>query len=184
MSPFVKPAVVGLLLGAAGVGLSVSSATHDTPPPAPPHLTTRPHLDATSDAQARDMRRVLMRLAGQTGPGARCDPSDQPAVYAACVVPSLRHAGIGGQMAASVLNPVIAGVPLGPCKAYLLGLQAAAQAAGDQARWLLPNLYGPDRRRAQHEVATQLAQIAHMLRRAARAAPANVCSIAADSPAA
>ena len=184
MSPFVKPAIVAFLLGAAGVGLSVSSTPHSITPTAPPHVSTRLQLDATSDAQARDMRRVLMSLSGQIRPGARCHPSERPAVYAACVVPSLRHAGMGGQMAANVLNPVIAGVPFGPCKAYLLGLQAAAQAAGDQARWLLPNLYGPDRRRAQHEVATQLGQITHMLRRAARAAPANVCSVDADGPAA
>jgi hypothetical protein len=130
------------------------------------------------------MRRALMNLAGQTRPGARCRPNDPPARYAPCVVPSLRRAGMGGQMAANVLNAVIAGVPSGPCKTYLLGLQATAQAAGDQARWLLPNMYGPDRQRAQHEVATQLAQITHMLRRAARAAPVDVCSVTAGSPAA
>ena len=125
-----------------------------------------------------------MNLAAQTGPGGQCRPEVPPARYAPCVVPSLRHAGMGGQMAANVLNATIAGVPIGPCKAYLLGLQAAAQAAGDQARWLLPHMYGPDRRRAQADVATQLAQITHMLRRAAGAAPAGVCSVAADSPAA
>lgn len=185
MSPFVKPALIACVLAAAGIGLSASP---DKQHPARPATTTqaasRPRLDATSDAQARQMRRALMNLAAQTAPGARCHPSDPPARYAACAVPSLRHAGIGGQMAARVLNVAIAGVPFGPCKTYLLGLQAAAQAAGDQARWLLPNMYGPDRRRAQQEVATQLAQITHMLRRAARAAPANVCSVTADSPAA
>jgi hypothetical protein len=184
MSPFVKPAVIACVLSAAGLGLSVAPATHDATPATPTHATTRPHLDATSDVQARQMRRALMNLAGQTRPGARCHPNDPPARYAPCVLPSLRRAGMGGQMAASVLNAAIAGVPIGPCKTYLLGLQAAAQAAGDQARWLLPNMYGPDRRRAQHEVATQLAQITHMLLRAARAAPAKVCSVTADSPAA
>ena len=59
---------------------------------------------------------------------------------------------------------------------YLLGLQAAAQAAGEQARWLLPTLYGPDRRAAQDEVTHQLSQMTHMLRRAASAAPTGVCS--------
>ena len=55
-------------------------------------------------------------------------------------------------------------------------LQAAAQAAGEQARWLLPTLYGPDRRAAQDEVTHQLSQMTHMLRRAASAAPTGVCS--------
>jgi hypothetical protein len=184
MSPFVKPAVIAFVLGAAGVGLSVAPATHDASTITPTYATTRPHLGVASDAQARHMRRVLQSLADQTSPGVRCRPNDPPARYAPCVVPSLRHAGMGGQMAANVLNPAIASVPFGPCRTYLLGLQAAAQAAGDQARWLLPNMYGPDRRRAQHEVATQLAQITRMLRRAAHAAPANVCSVGADGPAA
>jgi hypothetical protein len=184
MSPFVKPAVIASVLAAAGIGLSVAPTTHDATRATPAPMTARPHLDATSDVQARQMRRALMTLAGQTAPGARCHPNAPPAHYAPCVVPSLRHAGMGGQMAANVLNATIAGVPFGPCRGYLLGLQAAAQAAGDQARWLLPHMYGPDRRRAQAEVATQLAQITHMLRRAARAAPANVCSVAARGPAA
>jgi hypothetical protein len=83
---------------------------------------------------------------------------------------------MGGQMAVNVLNVVLATVPSGPCKGYLLGLQAAAKAAGEQARWLLPTLYGPDRRAAQHELTHQLTQISHMLRRAASAAPTDVCS--------
>lgn len=184
MSPFVKPAVIASLLAAAGVGLTVAPITHDATRAAPAPVSAHPHLDATSDAQARQMRRALMNLAAQAAPGARCHPNEPPARYAPCVVPSLRHAGMGGQMAANVLNATIAGVPFGPCRAYLLGLQAAAQAAGDQARWLLPHMYGPDRRRAQGEVDKQLGQITHMLHRAARAAPANVCSVAADSPAA
>jgi hypothetical protein len=166
------------------VGLAVAPATHDAAPATPAYAALGARLDATSDVQARQLRRALVNLADETGPGARCDPSYPPARYAACVAPSLRRAGMGGQMAARVLNAAIVGVPIGPCKAYLLGLQAAAQAAGDQARWLLPTLYGPDRRRAQHEVATQVAQITRMLRRASGAAPAKVCSVTADSPAA
>jgi hypothetical protein len=184
MSPFIKPAVVACMVAAAGVGLCVPAATRDATPATPMLAATSPRLDATSDVQARQMRRALIDLAAQTGPGALCHPSDPPARYASCAAPSLRRAGMGGQMAARVLNAAIAGVPFGPCKTYLLGLQAAAQAAGDQARWLLPSLYGPDRRRAQHEVATQLAQITHMLRRAAHAAAADVCSMTSGKPAA
>jgi hypothetical protein len=184
MSPFLKPAVIASVVAIAGVGVSVSTVARESAPATPLHAVSRPHVDVTSDAQARQMRRALLDLAGQTGPGVRCHPSDPPARYAPCVAPSLRRAGMGGQMAAHVLNAAIAGVPIGPCKTYLFGLQAAAQAAGDQARWLLPTLYGPHRRRAQHGVATQLAQITHMLRRAARAAPADVCSVTAGIPAA
>jgi hypothetical protein len=75
-----------------------------------------------------------------------------------------------------LVNVVLAAVPSGPCKDYLLGLQAAAQAAGEQARCLLPMLYGPHRRPAQHEVTHQLTQMTHMLRRSASAAPTDVCS--------
>jgi hypothetical protein len=184
MSPFVKPAVLASVVAVAGVGLSIAPVTRTATPVTPMNPVSRPHLGASSDAQARQMRRALMNLSNQTGSGARCSPQDPPARYALCAVPSLRHAGMGGQMAANVLRAAIAGVPIGPCRTYLFGLQAAAQAAGDQARWLLPNLYGPDRRRAQREVATQLVQITHMLRRAARAAPADVCSMTAGRPAA
>jgi hypothetical protein len=184
MSPFVKPAVVASVLAAAGIGLYAAPVTHDAARGAPIHAPARPQIDGTSDVQARQMRRALLNLADETGSGARCRPNDPRRQYIACAVPSLRRAGMGGQMAARVLNAAIAGVPFGPCKTYLLGLQAAAQAAGEQARWLLPNMYGPDRRRAQHEVATQLEQITHMLERAARAAPAGVCSVTAGGPAA
>jgi hypothetical protein len=89
---------------------------------------------------------------------------------------------MGGPMAVNVLNAVIAGIPFGRCRGYLLGLQAAAQAAGEQAHWLLPTIYGPDRRRAQHEVSAQLAQITRILRRAAAAAPADVCRLRQTTP--
>ena len=38
------------------------------------------------------------------------------------------------------------------------------------------DIYGPHRQRSQHEVSKQIRQITHMLRRAASAAPANVCA--------
>ena len=129
------------------------------------------------------MRRALTTLADQTAAGARCNPANPPGRYAPCVTPALRHAGMGGQMAANVLNAVLAAVPSGPCKGYLLGLQVAAQAAGEQARWILPTMHGPDRQRRQHEVSAQIRQITHMLRRAASAAPANVCAATAKNPA-
>jgi hypothetical protein len=63
----------------------------------------------------------------------------------------------------------MADVAVGPCRAYLFGLQGSNDAAGDETRWLLALLYGPDRRRHQHEIASQLALAGGMLRRAARA---------------
>ena len=82
---------------------------------------------------------------------------------------------MGGLMAANVLDAVIADVPSGQCRAYLTGLRAASVAASDQAHWLLPRLYGPNRRRAQQETAKQLEQITSMLRRAANATSGDAC---------
>src|SRR3954454_19089724 len=181
MSAFLKLALAAVL--ALGVALGLKLEGTAPPPPAPASALAAPHLDATSDAEARQMRRALITLAGQTAAGARCDPRDRAGRDAPCVTLALRHAGIGGQMAVNVLNVVLTALPSGPCKGYLLGLQAAAQAAGEQARWLLPTIYGPHRQRSQHEVSTQIRQITHMLRNAATAAPANVCAATAKSPA-
>jgi hypothetical protein len=85
-------------------------------------------------------------------------------------------------MGANVLTVVISGVPFGACRGYLLGLQSAMEGAGEDARWLLPQVYRPDRRRAQHKVATQVVLVVRMLRRAATAARADVCSVAANGP--
>jgi hypothetical protein len=181
MSAFAKLALAAVLALGVALGLKLEDAA--PPPHAPASALAAPHLDATSYAEARQMRRALTTLAGQTASGGRCDPRDRAGRYAPCVTPALRHAGIGGQMAVNVLTAVLTAVPSGPCKGYLLGLQAAAQAAGEQARWLLPTIYGPDRQRAQHEVSTQIRQITHMLRNAASAAPANVCAATAKIPA-
>ena len=70
-------------------------------------------------------------------------------------------------MSANVLTVVINRVPYGPCRGYLLGLQSATEGAGEDARWLLPQVYGPDRRHAQHEVAIQVVLVVRMLRRGA-----------------
>ena len=180
MSPFIKLALAAVVALGVALGLKLEGGAQ---PPAPPSALAAPRLDATSDAEARQMRRALTILAGQTAAGARCDAANRPGRYAPCVTPALRHAGMGGQMAVNVLNVVLTAVPSGPCKGYLLGLHAAAQAAGQQARWLLPTMYGPHRRAAQREVRKQVRQITHMLRRAVGAAPANVCAATAESPA-
>jgi hypothetical protein len=151
MSLLVKPALV--IAAAVGVALGFSLEQGGPPTAAPPRdvVVRGPRLDATSDAEARQMRRALIILAGQTAAGARCDAGDRPDRFASCAVPALRRLGMGGPMAVDVLNAVITGIPFGRCRGYLLRLQAAAQAAGEQAHWLLPHIYGPDRRRAQHK---------------------------------
>ena len=182
MSLFVKLALV--IAAAVAVALGFSHERGGPPTAAPPRdvVILGPRLDATSDAEARQMRRALIILAGQTAAGARCDPGDRPDRFASCAVPALRRVGMGGPMAVNVLNAVIAGIPFGRCRGYLLGLQAAAQAAGEQAHWLLPNIYGPGHRRAQHEVSAQLAQITRILRGAPAAAPADVCRLRQTTP--
>jgi hypothetical protein len=124
-----------------------------------------PGVDATSDAEARQLRGATHGLAAELTAAARCHTSR----FAACVTPALRHGGIGGRTTAMLARVVMADVAVGPCRTYLLGLQAANEAAGDETRWLLALLYGPDRRRHQHEIASQLALGGGMLRRAARA---------------
>jgi hypothetical protein len=176
-------AFVTAAAAALGIWIALPTDAHRTTSPTMPgHV--RAHLDATSDAQARQMRHATRVLARETGAGARCDAAAASARYRACVLPALRHAGIGGSTAARMLNVVINAVPFGRCRLYLLGLQAAHAGAGDAARWLLPQLYAPDSRRALHKVATGLALITTMLRHAGRAAPADVCAPGAGVPAA
>jgi hypothetical protein len=66
----------------------------------------------------------------------------------------------------------------------MLGLAAANSAAGDNARWLLINLYryrARDRRRA---LIVQINLAYSMLRRASRAAAPDVCQPGSGQPAA
>jgi hypothetical protein len=175
MSPFAKPALAALV----AVGVALGFKLEGGPPPAASArhaVTPGRRIDATSDAEARQMRRATITLARQTAAAARCHPGDPPQRYAACVIPALRHTGIGGHTAATMLNVVIASVPTGPCRSYLLDLQAADEGAGENARWLLPHLYSPNRRHTQHEVAKQIALTARMLQHAATSAPANTCA--------
>jgi hypothetical protein len=135
-------------------------------------------VDATSDAEARRLRGATQSLAAELSAAARCGTGR----FAACVAPALRHGGIGGRTTAMLAGVVMADVPLGPCRTYLFGLQAANAAAGDQARWLHPLLYGPDRRRHQHEITRQVALAGGMLRRAARAGAGGCTPAARRAP--
>ncbi len=164
---------------AGTIALAVGLEPHGgAPRPARPALVsigTPAHigLDATSDAEARRLRRVTSALGAELSTAAGC-------TSAGCMVPALRHAGIGGRTTAMLARVVMQGVPTGLCRNYLFGLQAANDAAGDSAHWLLPKLY--ERGNGPREVSEQLGLAGQMLRHAALAAPAGVCSPSADGP--
>jgi hypothetical protein len=182
MPVLIKPVLVAAAAAALANWLGVPTDAHRATSST---LTAkRTHLDATSDAEARQMRRATHLLAREVAAAAHCNPAVTPARYQPCVLPALRHAGIGGPTGARLLNVVIESVPFGRCRGYLLGLQAALDGAGEDARYLLPKLYEPGRPHAQHEIAGQLALIAHTLRHAGRSAAADVCSPGAAMPAA
>ncbi len=174
-------AKASVVLGA--LALAVGVAPHDGAPPRPAPAKAAPapaapRLDAASDAQARRTRDVTRALGAELSAAARC----RGARFAACATPALRHATVGGRSAAMLVGVVLAAVPSGRCAEYLLRLQAANVAAGDNARWQLPRLYGPGARGRHREIAHQLALIGRMLLDAARAAPVGVCSAAAEGP--
>lgn len=142
-----------------------------------------PRIDATTDAEARQMRSATRRLANELSAAARCDARRTPHRFSRCVTPALRHAGIGGRTTAMLLRGVTAGVPTGRCRNYLFGLQAANDASADNARWLLPFLYAAQPGHHHRHMVSQLALNARMLLRALRAAPADTCSPAGHGPA-
>jgi hypothetical protein len=178
-----------IALGTSAIVIAVAAGlairTDDSTQTPRVHGTAGPglRLDATSIAEARTMRHATVLLSRELTLAGRCSPRRSAAAYAECVTPALRHAGMGGRSTAMLAGALMASIPAGPCRGYLLGLQAANDAAGDQARWLLPQLYGPQRRGRQPEVAAQLAIAASVLRRASRAAALDMCSPAGRGPA-
>jgi hypothetical protein len=140
-------------------------------------------LDATSDAEARSMRRVTHRLAGELRVAARCHVRGSARAFEACVAPALQHIGVGGRGAAVILGNVARTIPAGRCLQYLLGLQAANDAAADNARWLFGNIYVFRPREHRRELTRQIRLAYEMLHRAARAGARDVCSPAGGQPA-
>jgi hypothetical protein len=165
--------VVGALALAVGLESHGGALRPTRPAPAAIGTAARLGLDATSDAEARRLRRVTRGLGVELRTAAGCTGER-------CMVPALRRAGIGGHTTAMLAGVVMEAVPTGRCRDYLFGLQAANDAASDSAHWLLPKLY--ERPSGQHEVSEQLGLAARMLRHAALAAPAGVCSPSADGP--
>jgi hypothetical protein len=162
-----------------GMLASVLPPADDKPPIAPPALSMArpgPRIDATADAEARRMRSATRQLANELSAAARCDARQAPHRFSLCVIPALRHAGIGGRTTAMLIRGITAAIPTGRCRNYLFGLQAANDASADNARGLLPVLYQAQPRHRHRRMVTQLALNARMLHRALRAAPANTCS--------
>jgi hypothetical protein len=165
--------VAGAIALAVGIE-SRSGAPHPTrPAPAPIGTPAHVGLDATSDAETRRLRRVTRALGEELSAAATC-------THARCMVPVLRRAGIGAHTTSMLAGVVMNGVPTGPCRDYLFGLQAANDAVSDSAHWLLPKLYEPGS--GEHVVAGQLGLAGRMLLHAAHAAPADVCSPSANGP--
>jgi hypothetical protein len=167
------------------VGLLVVFLTEgeDTVPARTRLVQPRLRIDATSDAEARSMRRATMHMAAELRGAAHCDATRTAREVEACVSPALQHAGVGGRGASILLGTVASAVPAGQCLAYLLGLGAANSAAGDNARWLLINLYRYRPRDRRQDLVRQITLAYQMLRRASRAAAPNVCSPGAGEPA-
>ena len=65
MSAFVKLALAAVLALGVALGLKLEGAA--PPPHAPASALAAPRLDATSDAEARQMRQALTTLAGPDG---------------------------------------------------------------------------------------------------------------------
>jgi hypothetical protein len=170
--------VIALAVSASAIAVGLAAGTGDSTNVPPAGALSDPplRLDDTSIAEARRMRHATALLSRELTLASHCSPHQSAAAYAECVTPALRHAGMGGRSTAMLVRALTASIPAGPCREYLLGLEAANDAAGDQARWLLPQLYGPQRRARQSEVATQLAIAASVLRKAARAAGPDKCS--------
>jgi hypothetical protein len=180
-SALLKPVTALVAVGLLVVFLSES----DEPVPAKTRLVQpRLRVDATSDAESRQMRRATLHLARELGAAARCDVGRPAREVEECVSPALQHVGVGGRGASIILGNVAATIPAGRCLGYMLGLAAANSAAGDNARWLLINLYRYRPRDRRRDLAVQLNLAYSMLRRASRAAATDVCQPGSGQPAA
>ncbi|MEA2277810.1 MAG: hypothetical protein QOC78_2770 [Solirubrobacteraceae bacterium] len=136
---------------------------------------------ADIDVEARTLHAISAGLARNVTRAARCEP--RRAGFDACVLPALRSGGIGGREAARLLTTVVASAPAGSCRGYLLELQAADQALGEQVQWLLTRLYDTPRGGARRGVAAGLRHAAPMMARATRAGPPRACAPAGSGPA-
>ena len=133
MSPLALAPAVSQLVSGSAPSFAMSGSDDAGPSPG----------SATADAQARTLRHATDLLAREMRGAARCDPALAKRVFAACVMPALRHAGIGGRTTAGFVFGVRAQVSAGPCNLYLLRLQSANGAGSSTRADPLPRLYEP-----------------------------------------
>jgi hypothetical protein len=132
-------------------------------------------LGAGSWAQARSLRIASAHLTARLSRAARCEPVGHKAAYRRCVLPALRSMSMAGRTTARLAAVVASTVPPGRCRDYLLAVQAANTAAGEQGAYLLGRLYIRDAAAAQRTVDAGLEKVAAMLARAA-SSPSTTCA--------
>jgi hypothetical protein len=165
---FARSGAAALVLTSAVLGLPAAAhapqiliARHQSAAPAA--------LGAGSWAQARSLRIASAHLTARVSRAARCEPARDKAAYRRCVLPALRGMSMAGRTTARLAAVVASSVPPGRCRGYVLEVQAANAAAGEQGAYLLSRLYARDVAAAQRQVDAGLERAAAMLGRAAAA---------------
>jgi hypothetical protein len=178
----VLPALPVLAVGLAGAMVLGLAGGDDARRGAPAQAAAAPGLGPGSVAQVRGLREASARLAAELRRSARCDPRVPRAAYHRCVLPGLRHAGIGGSSTALLAGTVARDLPAGACRASLGSLAGASSETGGIARDLLAHLYYRDGG-TQAQMAVALAGLARMLTGAVHRTDPTACALAARGPA-
>jgi hypothetical protein len=171
---FARSGAAALVLSSVALGLP--TAAHAPQILAARHQSAVPAaLGAGSWAQARSLRIASVHLTARLSRAARCDPAQDKAAYRRCVLPALRGMSMAGRTTARLAAVVASSVRSGRCRGYLLEVQAANAAAGEQGAYLLSRLWVREVAAAQRRVDSGLQRAAAMLARAA-AAPSMTCA--------
>jgi len=171
---FARSGAAALVL--SSVALGVPGAAYAPQILTARHQSTAPAaLGAGSWAQARSLRIASAQLSARLSRAARCESGRDKATYRRCVLPALRGMSMAGRTTAHLAAVVSSTVPQGRCRGYLLEVQAANAAAGEQGAYLLSRLYVRDVAAAQRTVDAGLDKAAAMLARAA-STPRTTCA--------
>lgn len=171
---FARSGAAALVLSSAALGLPAPA--HAPQLFATRHQSAAPEpLGAGSWAQARSLRIASAHLTARLSRAARCQPAQDKTTYRRCVLPALRGMSMAGYTTARLAAVVATTVPPGHCRGYLLKVQAANAAAGEQGAYLLSRLYVREVAAAQRQVDAGIARAASMLARAS-AAPNTTCA--------
>ena len=167
---FARSGAAALVLSSAALGLP--AAAHAPQILGARHQSAAPvqvPLGAGSWAQARSLRIASAHLTARLSRAARCVPAQDKTTYRRCVLPALRGMSMAGNTTARLAAVVAATVPPGGCRGYLLEVQAANAAAGEQGAYMLSRLYVREVAAAQRQVDAGLERAAAMLARASAA---------------